>query len=992
MIFRSSALGLVILAAACSEGSSGASQADSKKAVSSPISDPANSTASVNALQRQGEQTYAAGDIESARALFQQALTGAETLGESAAMARSLTWLAQTAWRLGDYQATREEGEKALAIKLRSVNPDDLFRSYNVLGLLAWNESRPLDAIRLFERAAAEAASDTTNLAKVWNNLGLVAMSLGNFEEARTGFEAARGAAAALGEPLIEGRTLINLGTLDLEVGNPRSAIAYLEASAPLLEVAGDVIGEQVLLGHLGTAHGALGEPGRAMAYLDSALHRARTNGLRQEEAINLEQLAELHREAGDHRGALMLFAEARQINLEMGLADEVAIDLRSESEIHAELGDMTLALEKVRRALTTHREIGSRLQEIHDLVQLAELAAREGLTDSTRALFTEAEILGSVMDARSVRLSIALGRARVARQWAQPREALAALKAVQEDLDAGGYASEWEVEALRAWAFAAIGDLDSASSAGVRALAAAERVRHRYGSGSLRAAHLAAREEAYSDQVMVLLRMGRVGEAFETADRARGRSLLEQLLASRGENETGRVAGDLFVGEELLRRINELADRMDEIEANPPESRSPDLKRQASLLRQALEEARAAYTAALVRAGDVDPRGTTLLGGAPMDRRSVGKALRPDEALLEYHVTGEGVLLFVVTPDSIRYFSAEVPRTTLASRVRVARAATGSGEWDPENRPLALERLFDTLIEPAVRSGVLQNTTRLLIVPHGELTYLPFAALWNESTGRYLVQDYVITHLPSAAILPVLRVPSEAGHLTASGLAPFPEELPATRTELVALNRAVPGTRTSYGGEATEARLREDLASGRSVHVATHGLLNPRNPMFSRIALARGTAVPHDDGRLEVHELLGLRINSPIVYLSGCETGVGAEWSTSFARGDDFANLSQAFLYAGARTVIATLWPVQDEGASRFAELFYLGVPRLDVGEALAQTQRAMIADPRYAAPYYWAAYRLSGSSDLLLTAQTAPGASVSSSSGQTINDGSTR
>jgi CHAT domain-containing protein len=138
---------------------------------------------------------------------------------------------------------------------------------------------------------------------------------------------------------------------------------------------------------------------------------------------------------------------------------------------------------------------------------------------------------------------------------------------------------------------------------------------------------------------------------------------------------------------------------------------------------------------------------------------------------------------------------------------------------------------------------------------------------------------------------------------------------------------------------------------------------MNVRNPMFSRLEMAGG---PDDgienDGRLEVHELFGLQVHSPLVFLSGCETGLGVAGSTSFAAGEDYATLAQAFLYAGAQNVISTLWRVEDEGAATFAELFYMGLSDSSPVESLARAQREMIASERYRAPYYWAAYQLAG------------------------------
>jgi CHAT domain-containing protein len=148
-------------------------------------------------------------------------------------------------------------------------------------------------------------------------------------------------------------------------------------------------------------------------------------------------------------------------------------------------------------------------------------------------------------------------------------------------------------------------------------------------------------------------------------------------------------------------------------------------------------------------------------------------------------------------------------------------------------------------------------------------------------------------------------------------------------------------------------------------VHVATHGVMNARSPMFSRLALAPGTGETADDGRFEIHELLGVRVRSPLVFLSGCETALGTSWSTSFTRGEDYATLAQAFLYAGAESVVATLWRIDDEGAAAFAEVFYDAMRTRAPIDALAAAQRAVLRDARYArfsAPRYWAPYVIAG------------------------------
>jgi CHAT domain-containing protein len=157
-------------------------------------------------------------------------------------------------------------------------------------------------------------------------------------------------------------------------------------------------------------------------------------------------------------------------------------------------------------------------------------------------------------------------------------------------------------------------------------------------------------------------------------------------------------------------------------------------------------------------------------------------------------------------------------------------------------------------------------------------------------------------------------------------------------------------------------------LFGSRIVHIASHGALNGDSPLFSSIRLAMPAHAfeSSDNGRLETHEVLSLRIRSGLIFLSGCETALGPSWSSSFTQGDDYATLSQAFLFAGAQNVVATLWRIDDRGAADFADRFYERLGSVSPVAALAAAQRGFIADTKYSLPYYWAAYTTSGSGRL--------------------------
>ncbi len=932
-----------------------------------PKLDSALPSATLEARIQNGRDVYQRGEYDSARTILESALGEARRSSDSATEARVLTALGLTAYRQGDYGQARARQEQALALKRAIDLTDEFWKSYNALGLIAWNEARLSDALALYGKAVEHAPTeeDPGSLAAILNNQGLIHTDLGNFAAAHTAFERSRAVSAASGETRLHGIALNNLGMLSIWVGNPVEAVSYLDKAMPLYRSVDFVPGELNALGQLGTAYTALGEIGSAIAILDSALQLSRQRGMRQEEASNLEALAEAYRIAGDFQRALHLYGEAERINEDVGLVDEAGSDQRSRAEIYAELGEFEGARRYALQAVETHRSIDARWEELADLVLLADVAHQLGDHDASAEYLETARSLAREFDARTARVDVVLTAARIADRENDHPRVLRTLTAAREDLSQGAYDTEWEAEHLRARAWLGLGVSDSAVAAGRRAVEAVERVRAGFASGVLRTAYASSRLDAYSVLVRALLLDGDVGGGLEASDAARGRALLDHLTAAGLADDGARAAAlTLGEGEEILRRITELSARMQEFDEWSVEERDSSV---LADLRVRLAQARTDYEALRVRAIEQDRVGVALLGGGLATAREIQDALRPGEVLLEYFVTPDGLVSFVVSRDHFSSFEHPISGENLARRVRIARSLIADREAAPQSLRAVLKDLHKVLVAPA--SEDLAAANRVIVVPHGVLNYLPFAALLDETTGRYVVEDYALQLVPSAGVLSVLRARSVPGDYPRSGVAggvafvPFHRSLPATRDEGRAFGRTVPRARLVEGGNATERRFREALAQPRLVHVASHGVMNARNPMFSRIELApgRGESGPND-GRFEVHELLVLSVASPLVFLSGCDTGLGVAGSTEFVWGEDYATLAQAFLYAGARNVIATLWAVEDQGAADFAGQFYETLAASDPVEALAAAQRASLADERYSAPYYWAAYQLAG------------------------------
>jgi CHAT domain-containing protein len=324
---------------------------------------------------------------------------------------------------------------------------------------------------------------------------------------------------------------------------------------------------------------------------------------------------------------------------------------------------------------------------------------------------------------------------------------------------------------------------------------------------------------------------------------------------------------------------------------------------------------------------------------------------------------------------------------------------------------------LHETLIAPAAES--LATAERILVVPDGPLHLLPFAALVapspdTERPWRYLVEwkpvhvaasvtvwEELKKDRPAAPnqspttllafgdpLYPSSNTPATARHpdvLRAVAIGGGLRPLPATRDEVLAIADLFGEHATTLlGPEATEERAKSAGNGPRLIHFAAHGILDPQVPLDSAIALSipENPQDGRDNGLLQAWEIFeSLRIEADLVTLSGCETALGQELP-----GEGIVGLTRAFQYAGARTVLASLWSVTDRSTAELMKRFY-GYLRdgQTKDQALRSAQIDMIrasagddedasvtrgvnvlakgtGSTSYASPFYWAAFQLFG------------------------------
>lgn len=497
-------------------------------------------------------------------------------------------------------------------------------------------------------------------------------------------------------------------------------------------------------------------------------------------------------------------------------------------------------------------------------------------------------------------------------------------------------------------------------------------------GSDEVRARFGALYAPYYHETLELLMDLDRPKEAFHVLERYRARAFLA-LLAER----------DLV----FSRDVPETLDR---------ERRSADAAYDQAFAALAgatgadADEARLALAAARRRQQEVatrlraaSPRLADLQHPEPLDLSAARAALDPGTLLLSYAIGPERSFLFAVGPGPEDFEAVDLgtTQTELGEEVlRFRQFLLDSGPLGAGPRQALARRLSGELLSPV--ADRLPRADRLLVVADGPLHLLPFAALTDPTSPaepRYLVELRPVHTAASATVFAALRrerpperrprlvafgdpdyrsASVEAGPLVRSlrerGLELLP--LPGSRREVEMLRRLFPeGARVYVGADASEGRARHAGTEPSLLHFACHAMADEVSPLDSSLVLSLpDTWKPgQPNGLLQAWEILeGMRVDADLVTLSACSTALGRELS-----GEGMVGLTRAFHYAGARSVLASLWPVDDAATAELMGRFYR---HLREGESkdrsLREAQVEMLRLARFSHPALWGAFQLSG------------------------------
>lgn len=923
------------------------------------------------ALFHPAEVSFRKGDLDAALGGFRNSLSVLEKVApESYLAARSTSRIGEVLWTKGRLEEAQEYFQRAYDL-MEKLTPGgaELVGFANNLGKVRFRRGDTLGAEKIYRQSVdllEKNEPGTLELARSLNGLGLIVTDLGDYPEA----ERLLSKAVEIWKKEAPGnpngwRPYGNLGNVYLHRGDLAKADACYSAVLEMVrKIAPGSLQETAPLGNLA----AVSQRRRDYDTAESLLLRVLE--ITEKQAPGSSDLARCH----EYLGALD--AERGRPEDAMGHYRKAVEILRAQSPGSVQLGRSLRTFGSTYLKERRPAEAEPLLAE-----SLAILEAVNPASDDTGASLT---YLGMVAMSRKD-YAVALGR----------------LDHAVRILDRGGAPTEHLAQArhYRGLALWASGRKEEAKSALLGAVEAVESLGGRLGGSSQdKATFLEGYADYYLQLEDLLLEMGEGREAFRTAERWRATEFL-RMLAERDLDFGGEVPPEL----ERQRRL--ATAELERLWASSDAGAAPDSKEAAELevriraAQKKLEDVRLATLSA--SRGVYDLRYPKALGA-----EEASAALEEGTLLLEYSVGPDRVLLFAIGPGRGEFSANVLPvRAGALSKdverfralVQSAASPSGGPSADEELRALA-SKLSETLLGPAEEQIV--RARRLLVVPDSSLHYLPFAALADpaKSSGRgggakvpfrFLVESKPVHTAASATVYAqLLARRRSSGELTlqafgdpdyGKGLPPGRwrgrelAPLPATRREVEAVRKAIGGGTVYLGAEATVSKAMGLPRDTRVVHFACHGFTDEVQPLESALALtpSGGSGAESDDGLLQAWEIYEkMRVDADLVALSACETGLG-----KVIGGEGLVGLTRAFQFAGARSVLASLWPVSDEGTAELMRCFYArlrsGAPK---DEALREAQLQLLRGKEdgsgagtkgpgtLSSPFHWAAFQLVG------------------------------
>jgi CHAT domain-containing protein/tetratricopeptide (TPR) repeat protein len=954
--------------------------AESPTPETTPTVDP-SLLAQAKKVNNEALSLYRTGNLQGALDKWDEALRLYRRAGDRVSEAGILIIIGKVHRDLNQYDKALESYQQVLAIMHEAGDRANEAAMGIVIGEIYHRQGKHEDALKSYQQALAILPEVGTAL----NNIGSVYDSQGQYDKALSFYQQALLIAQEAGDRVREGKTLNNIGGIYENWGWYRKALELHQQSLEIQQEKDDRKGEEISLTNIGTVYYGLGQYDKAEEHFQQALEIAQEQRDRPGAARILNNLGVVHHQKGQYDKVLESYQKALEIRRQVKDQRGEGTTLANIGGIYVRLGQYTEALNSFQQALAIARELGDYTGEGVILNNIGEMYGSQGQHSEALEFYQQARAIAREVgnrDGERITLSN-IGFAYESRGDFQQ-----ALDFYQRSIKVG--------ESLRTSASLEEFKTSLAEQSAYVYQRAIPLEMHRNHPAEAFNLSESAHARTFLDQLgNVRLQLGKGAD--------------EEIIPQEQDLRFDLIALDRTLRQERVKPLDQYNEKQIQLLATQRDKKQKEYESLLTHLKLVNPEYASLISIDPLTLDDVQKlldKETTLLSYfvtldstfAFVITRDMFQAFELSGLVLQFSIP----LTFQRDLDSGDHLSEELLKAFEKNRIPLSKSVAVSiekknskwritdKEYDfqytvlkekgqlnvyssvgeeelrdavewfrdfanledlPQKR---LKQLYSWLIAP-IKSHL--KTPVVGIIPHGVLHYLPFAALTDGE--RYFGDEKTLFYLPSASVLPYLpqkrKRSSNRLLALAHGQAEGFPSLKYAEPEVQAIAKLY-NTQPLLGSDATESTLIAHAGDSHLLHIAAHGQLYPKSPLFSRIILA-----PSDedeaDGSLEVHEVYGLDLTKAnLVVLSACDTQLGKH-----SGGDDIIGLNRAFIYAGTPTVIASLWRVDDEATSVLMTEFYTHLLKgMGKAEALQAAQR--MTRKKFPHPYYWAAFVLTG------------------------------
>jgi CHAT domain-containing protein len=494
-------------------------------------------------------------------------------------------------------------------------------------------------------------------------------------------------------------------------------------------------------------------------------------------------------------------------------------------------------------------------------------------------------------------------------------------------------------------------GNTDAALKAYLQADDLLEKDRRKLGDEQARGAFMEDKLSCYYRPALILLQAKRYPEAFAIFERSRSRAMAD-LLASRPLTLGSDQERALYSQLQSL-KTNIGAQQAKVFDLTGSQNRDQNAK-QIVELQGKIAGLQQQYDQLEARIAKEAPKLNELTAVQPVTLASVQRAAAEGNYDVLYYVVMEhALILWHITGDAVQVKDVFLPHVELikkGSALRtslVARRDTPDARFDEDTS----RQLFLFLIQPML--GSLKGR-HLVLVPHEELNSIPFQALQDPATGKYVGETFAISYAPSATVLASLSRQStlKNGRL----LAVADPNIHEAGDEVNAIGKLYPGrSKVVSQDAASTADVKSWVGDYNVVHLSVHGKFNSADPLLSYLQFKD---TPPDGGRLTAAEMFGLPLQkNTLVVLSACETG-----RVEATHSNEVLGMVRSLLYAGADRLVLSSWEVNAGSTRLWMETFYQQGQNNSPAEAARLALVAVKSHPEYSHPFFWAPFVMTG------------------------------